>query len=141
MGSRIVAVDDNPVVTLFIAAILGQAGHDVETVPSAAEGLIVLQRNPPDLLLLDLEMPAMDGLELLRLLKEKHICDAMPVILLTAESDMHFVSRARELGAVGYLTKPFEARDLKAKVARVLSDTDTVWLDDFHTVTRKPSAA
>lgn len=141
MGCRIVAVDDNPVVTLFTAAILSQAGHEVETAPSAAEGLIVLQRDPPDLLLLDLEMPGLDGLELLRLLKDKGICKKTPVLLLTAESDDHFVARARELGAVGYLTKPFEAKVLKAKVDRVLSDADTVWLDDYHTVTRKPAAA
>jgi CheY-like chemotaxis protein len=141
MGFRIVAVDDNPVVTLFIAAILGQAGHEVETAPSAAEALVVLQRDPPDLLLLDLEMPGLDGLELLRLLKDKRVCEQTPVILLTAESDGHFINRARELGAVGYLTKPFEAKVLNAKVARVLSDPDTVWLDDYHTVVRTSSAA
>jgi CheY-like chemotaxis protein len=141
MGFRIVAVDDNPVVTLFIAAILGQAGHDVETASSAAEGLVTLQRNPPDLLLLDLEMPGLDGLELLGLMKEKRICEGIPVLLLTAQNDYHFVNKARELGATGYLTKPFEARDLTAKVARVLTDADTVWLDDYHAVTRGQSVA
>ena len=63
----------------------------------------------------------------------------MPVLLLTAESDSHYVARARELGAAGYLLKPFRAQDLRAKVRRVLEDADTVWLDDYHTVTRSPA--
>ena len=56
--------------------------------------------------------------------------------MLTGESDVHYVGRARALGAAGYLLKPFRAQDLTAKVKRVLEDADTVWLDDYHTVTR-----
>ena len=136
MGYRIVAVDDNPVITQLIAAVLGQAGHDVETAASGGEGLVALQRNPPDLLLLDLEMPGLDGLEVLRILSEQKVCQGVPVLVLTAESDTHYVARARELGAAGYLLKPFGAPGLVAKVNRVLLDADTVWLDDYHAVTR-----
>ena len=65
-------------------------------------------------------------------------CQGLPVLVLTAESDGHYVPKARELGAAGYLLKPFRAQDLTAKVRRVLVDADTVWLDDYHTVTRAP---
>ena len=136
MSCRIVAVDDNPVVTQLIAAVLRQAGHEVETLASGGEALVALQRNPPDLLLLDLQMPALDGLEVLRLIGEQKVCQGMPVLVLTGEADTHYVARARELGAAGYLMKPFRAQDLAAKVERALNDADMVWLDDFHAVTR-----
>ncbi len=133
---RIVAVDDNPVVTELISSVLGQAGFEVEVAAGGGPALVILQRNPPDLLLLDLEMPGLDGLEVLRILRDERVCAGVPVVLLTAESDGHYVARARELGAVGYLLKPFRAQDLRAKVQRVLENSDTVWLDDYHTVTR-----
>ena len=136
MSYRVVAVDDNPVITQLIAAVLRRAGHDVETASSGGEALVVLQRNPPDLLLLDLEMPGLDGLEVLRILREQKVCQGVPVLVLTGESDTHYVARARELGAAGYLLKPFGAQGLTAKVNRVLEDADTVWLDDYHAVTR-----
>ena len=136
MSYRVVAVDDNPVVTGLIAAVLEQAGYAVEIADAGGAALVALQRNPPDLLLLDLEMPGLDGLEVLRILKAEKVCQGVPVIMLTGESDVHYVGRARELGAAGYLLKPFRAEDLTAKVRRVLEDADTVWLDDYHTVTR-----
>ena len=136
MSFRIVAADDNPVITELIAVVLGQAGYDIEVAPGGGEALVLLQRNPPDLLLLDLEMPGLGGLDVLRILRDERVCQGVPVLLLTAESDTHYVARARELGAAGYLLKPFRAADLIAKVKRVLMDADTVWLDDYHTVTR-----
>jgi two-component system, chemotaxis family, chemotaxis protein CheY len=136
MCYRVVAVDDNAVVTGLIAAVLGQAGYDVEVAPAGGEALVILQRNPPDLLLLDLQMPGLDGLEVLRILRDERVCGGVPVIMLTGENDMHYVERARELGAAGYLLKPFRAEDLRTKVKRVLEDRDTVWLDDYHAVTR-----
>ena len=136
MTYRVVAVDDNPVVTGLIAAVLERAGYDVEVAPAGGEALVAIQRNPPDLLLLDLEMPGLDGLEVLRILKSEKVCQGVPVIMLTGESDVHYVARARELGAAGYLLKPFRAEHLVAKVRRVLEDADTVWLDDYHAVTR-----
>ena len=141
MSFRIVAVDDNPVVTELIAQVLGQAGYEVEVAAAGGPALVILQRNPPDLLLLDLEMPGLDGLEVLRILRDERVCAGVPVLLLTAESDGHYVARARELGAAGYLLKPFRAQDLRAKVRRVLEDADTVWLDDYHTVIRSPAEA
>jgi DNA-binding response OmpR family regulator len=141
MCYRVVAVDDNVTVTGLIAAVLGHAGYDVEVAPAGGEALVILQRNPPDLLLLDLQMPGLDGLEVLRILRDEKVCQGVPVVMLTAESDMHFVGRARELGAAGYLLKPFRAEDLRAKVWRVLEDCDTVWLDDYHTVTRAVARA
>ena len=138
MSYRIVAVDDNPVVTQLIAAVLGQAGYDVEVLATGGEALVALQRNPPDLLLLDLQMPGLNGLEVLRIVREQKVCQGIPVLVLTAEDDSHYVARARELGAAGYLLKPFRAQDLSAKVRRILVDADTVWLDDYHTVTRSP---
>ena len=136
VNQRVVAVDDNPVITQLIAAVLGQAGYDVEVLSTGGEALVSMQRNPPDLLLLDLQMPGLDGLEVLRILREQKVCQGVPVVVLTAESDAHYVARARELGAVGYLTKPFRAQDLGGKVGRVLADADTVWVDDYHTLTR-----
>ena len=134
----IVAVDDNPVITQLITAVLGQAGYDVEALATGGEALVALQRNPPDLLLLDLQMPGLDGLEVLRIVREQKVCQGVPVLVLTAEDDGHYVAKARELGAAGYLLKPFRAQDLIAKVRRIVVDADTVWLDDYHTVTRAP---
>lgn len=136
MSYRIVAVDDNPVITQLISAVLGQAGYDVDALATGGEALVALQRNPPDLLLLDLQMPGLDGLEVLRILREQKVCQGVPVLVLTAEDDSHYVAKAREMGAAGYLLKPFRARDLVAKVRRIVVDADTVWLDDYHTVTR-----
>ncbi len=108
----------------------------MEVLATGGEALVALQRNPPDLLLLDLQMPGLDGLEVLRIVREQKVCAGVPVLVLTAEDDSHYVAKARELGAAGYLLKPFRAQDLTAKVRRILVDADTVWLDDYHTVTR-----
>ena len=78
MTYRVVAVDDNAVVTGLITAVLEQAGYGVEVAPGGGEALVILQRNPPDLLLLDLEMPGLDGLEVLRIVREQKVCAGMP---------------------------------------------------------------
>src|SRR5579875_927602 len=65
MSYRIVAADDNPVVAELIRTVLSQAGFEVEMAPAGGEALLALQRNPPDLFLLDLQMPGLDGLEVL----------------------------------------------------------------------------
>ena len=131
MTYRVLAVDDNAVVTGLIAAVLRQAGYHVDIAPAGGEALVILQRSP-----LDLEMPGLSGLDVLRILRDEKVCRGLPVIMLTGESDVHYVGRARELGAAGYLLKPFRAQDLTAKVKRVVEDADTVWLDDYHTLTR-----
>ncbi|MEO5878422.1 MAG: response regulator transcription factor [Streptosporangiaceae bacterium] len=116
-GSRILVVDDDPTVAEVVARYLTRDGHDVECVP---DGRIALNRalaDPPDLVVLDLMLPGMDGLEVCRELR-RH--SAVPVVMLTALGEESDRLAGLELGADDYVVKPFSPRELALRVKSVL---------------------
>lgn len=117
---KILIVDDSATMRKILARVLRQAELPIDEILEASNGreaLEVLQQCADvDLLLLDLYMPEMDGLDLLRALRTTHDAAALPVVIITSETAVAIAELARELGANGYLTKPFSAEQVRAAV-------------------------
>ncbi|GHU13262.1 hypothetical protein FACS1894161_3060 [Spirochaetia bacterium] len=107
----IMLVDDNPTNLRTGKNVL--AGHyTVATAPSAAKLFGLLENNVPDLILLDIDMPEMDGYEAIKVLKENLATRDIPVIFLTGMTEGEEEAKGRALGAVDYITKPFDPHNL-----------------------------
>jgi two-component system KDP operon response regulator KdpE len=117
MGVKILVVDDAIELTRFLEGSLVQDGYQVLVAHTAQEGLRQAYHAQPDLILLDVMMPGMDGWEMLTRLRE---FSDVPVVMLTAVNAVDFKVHGLEIGADDYLTKPFEMRELKARVQAVL---------------------
>lgn len=115
-GERILIVDDDPDILVMLKEMLGVAGASVTTVTSAAAALRLLRRETFALILLDIAMPVIDGLELCRRLKRNPRTRAMPVIMVTAQVEATMPDRARDAGADGFIAKPFRIEELLALV-------------------------
>ena len=117
MSARILVVDDDPMVAEVVARYLERDGHTVECVGDGAEALRRALADPPDLLVLDLMLPRMDGLQVCRKLRERW---PVPVIMLTALGEEMDRVVGLETGADDYVTKPFSPRELALRVQSVL---------------------
>ncbi|MFF0573341.1 response regulator transcription factor [Streptosporangium saharense] len=117
MSARILVVEDDPTVAEVVARYLERDGHQVECVDDGAEALRRALASPPDLLVLDLMLPRMDGLQVCRKLRERW---PVPVIMLTALGEEIDRVVGLETGADDYVTKPFSPRELALRVQSVL---------------------
>jgi len=113
----IMVVDDDPGVLRVVSGFLCR-DYEVQTVASGAEALTRLGKKPPDLILLDIMMPGLDGFEVL--LAALRSNPKQRVVMLTGASDLDMVLMAMGLGAQGYVTKPFSAEDLRNAVDHLL---------------------
>jgi HD-like signal output (HDOD) protein/CheY-like chemotaxis protein len=113
----VLIVDDMPVFREPIEVVLRSAGYATVTASNGQEALILMATRRPDLLLLDLGMPVMDGIEVLRRVRQEEALRDLPVIILTAEAERERVVEAAKLGIAGYVLKSsFSLRDLLAKI-------------------------
>jgi len=119
-GPRILIVDDERHIVQVVRMNLEMERYQVITASSGTEALERVRQDLPDLVLLDVGMPELDGFETLRLLRE--VSD-VPVIMLTVRSDEDDIIRGLELGADDYITKPFRARELSSRIRTVLRRT------------------
>jgi DNA-binding response OmpR family regulator len=117
LPGRIVVVDDDPTVADVVGRYLARDGHTVECVPDGQEALRRIAEQRPDLVVLDLMLPGMSGLEVCRRLRERW---PVPVVMLTALGDETDRLAGFELGADDYVTKPFSPRELAMRVRSVL---------------------
>ncbi len=115
-GNRLLIVDDTPQNLQVLGGILREAGYKLSVAQSGVQALEVAQRVLPDLILLDVMMPEMDGFEVCRRLKGEETTGEIPVIFLTAKTEAEDVVRGFELGAVDYVTKPFNPPELLKRV-------------------------
>ncbi|WP_106507126.1 MtrAB system response regulator MtrA [Brachybacterium timonense] len=115
--SRILVVDDDQAIAEMVGIVLRAKGFDVVTTPDGASALESFEHLAPDVVLLDLMLPGIDGIEVCRRLRRD---SDVPIIMLTARSDTADVVEGLEAGADDYLTKPFEPEELVARIkARV----------------------
>jgi two-component system chemotaxis response regulator CheY len=120
---RTLIVDDSSVMRKIIERALRQAGLDplvVHEAGSGMEGLDVLKAQHVDLILSDINMPLMDGLEFLRQLRAQKLAPQVPVVMITTESSVEHVRQAILAGAQGYIRKPFTAEQVKERVLPLL---------------------
>ncbi len=119
---RILAIDDNPENLIVIGTSL-EADYDIQIASSGLEGLALARQTPPDLILLDVMMPGLDGFETCRQFKADPVLRNIPVIFLTAVSDLDSEVSGLELGAVDYLTKPIKVALLRQRTRNILQLT------------------
>ena len=115
-AGRILVVDDQPANLRVVGALLSRHGFEVATAGAGDEALQSILQRAPDLLLLDMMMPGMDGFSLLAEIKRHPELQSMPVVFLTAAQDRDLLLRAFDAGAVDYVTKPFMPEKLLARV-------------------------
>jgi two-component system chemotaxis response regulator CheY len=121
---RTLIVDDSSVMRKIVERSLRQAGLDplvVLEAGSGSEALDLLKAQKVDLILTDINMPSMDGLEFLRQLRAQNLAPGVPVVMITTESSMKFVQQAIQAGAQGYIRKPFTAEQVKERVLPLLN--------------------
>ncbi len=115
-SGSILVVDDQPANLRVVSALLSRHGYQVITADSGEEALAIASEQAPDLMLLDMIMPGMDGFALLAQIKQRPELLRLPVVFLTAAHDRDLLLRAFDAGAVDYVTKPFMPEELLARV-------------------------
>ncbi len=120
MTKKIVLAEDEPQIARLIEFKLKKEGYDVTWRENGEEALKAIKGDKPDLILLDIMMPVMDGYEVLRRLKEDENLKSIPVIMLTARAQEKDVVKGIDMGAEDYITKPFHPAELLARVKRIL---------------------
>jgi DNA-binding NtrC family response regulator len=116
--ANILAVDDEQMILTVLKGILNRAGHTVATATDGIKALEQIEKSRPDLVVSDIRMCPMDGLELLREIKKRW--HNLPVMMLTAFSPIETIEEAAQLGVAAYLTKPFLNEDILDAVSRTL---------------------
>jgi two-component system, OmpR family, response regulator MtrA len=118
--SLVLIADDDADILLLVKAILERSGHEVVEASDGAEALASVRARKPDLAVLDIAMPEVDGLEVLRRLRADPTTSELPVVLLSARAQEADVERGFAIGASAYLKKPFSPRELSEHVAELL---------------------
>ena len=116
INGSVLVVDDTPANLGILYELLSEANFEVRLAHNGLVALQVIQNNPPDLILLDIMMPDMDGYEVCRQLKADIKTKNIPILFLTAKSDVEDEYLGLELGAVDYIRKPFHAESVLARV-------------------------
>jgi two-component system, cell cycle response regulator DivK len=119
--SRILVVDDNEAGQLLVCSLLQLQGFRADSAGSAVEVLQRLNAHPPDLILMDLQLPGQDGLSLTRQLKADPATAAIPIVALTAHAMPGDREQALAAGCVGYISKPIDTRTLGDQIREFLS--------------------
>ncbi len=117
---QILAVDDDPEVLATVGRVLKNEAYDVTLASSAAQALGILERQIPDLLVLDIIMPEMDGITLCRQLRDDPRFIPLPILFLTAKGSTDDIVNGLDAGADDYVIKPFELAELRARIAALL---------------------
>jgi DNA-binding response OmpR family regulator len=118
--SRILVIEDDRDIADLISMYLGTAGHEVEVIAHGGDALRRAQAGDIELIVLDLMLPGLDGLEICRALRADPVQARVPIIMLTARAEEAERIRGLEIGADDYVTKPFSPRELTARVAALL---------------------
>jgi two-component system, chemotaxis family, chemotaxis protein CheY len=129
MDSDILVVDDSAAIRKILTRVLRQTGMAIQTIHEAGDGqdaLAVMAQHRVDLVLSDINMPKMDGLQLLASLKASPQWHSVPVVMITTEGGETKVAEAVRLGAAGYVRKPFTADQIKEKLVGILQPALTL---------------
>ena len=122
--SRVLIVDDDELLLELLRFKLESRGYDVVSAEDGEAALARVAAEPPDLIVLDMMMPGLDGLVVLQRLKQSQATSAIPVVMLTARKQQDDIVRALKLGAREYLVKPFMPEELLARMKIILQEHD-----------------
>jgi two-component system chemotaxis response regulator CheY len=118
--ANILTVDDSPSIRQMIKVVLAPAGHVVTEAGDGAQGLAKAKAAKFDLVITDLNMPVMNGMELIRALRALPALIGLPIVFLTTESNDTVKQEAKKAGATGWITKPFKPEQLLAVVSKLV---------------------
>lgn len=127
MSYNVLIVDDSKSMRKVILKTLQLSGFELGEFLQASNGqeaLAILEGNWIDLILSDVHMPVMDGFEFIRRLREKGICKDVPVVIVTTEANEDRLNELMDLGASGYIRKPFRPEEIKVLLNRILGETN-----------------
>jgi two-component system, response regulator, stage 0 sporulation protein F len=108
---KVLVVDDQYGIRVLLTEILQKDGYQLYQAANGVQALKVVEEDSPDLVLLDMKIPGMDGLEILRRIKEKH--EEIQVIMMTAYGELNLINEAMQLGAITHFAKPFDIDDVR----------------------------
>ena len=120
---RVLICDDDPVILRLLEVNLELEGFEVLTGNNGLEGVEIAQREHPDLVILDIMMPKMDGYEACRQLKANEATKDIPVVFLSAKAQAADIEKGKSFGIAEYLTKPFDPTDLTDMVFKLIGPT------------------
>lgn len=119
---KILVVDDDPYILMSLEFLMRKNGFDVMVARNGTEALELVEKQIPDLVLLDIMMPDVDGYEICRYIKKSARLKATRVVFISAKSKESDIQKSYELGASLYITKPFSTRELLKQVKELLAD-------------------
>jgi len=119
MATRVLITEDEPNIVESLTFILNREGYEVSTVFDGEAALHRLHSDPPDLVILDVMLPKLNGFEVLKQVRSHPSLKALPVMVLTAKGQAHDRRMAEEIGANAFITKPFSNRDIIEQVGRL----------------------
>ena len=120
MTPRVLIVEDDGDIASLISHYVGKAGYQAETVPDGGRALTLARANPPDLVILDIMLPGLTGLEICKALRADHHTASVPVIMVTARGEEAERILGLDTGADDYMVKPFSPHELMARVRALL---------------------
>jgi hypothetical protein len=118
---RILVADDEPALLRLLEFVLGRRGYVIHGVSNGNAAVELLASNPPDLAILDVMMPGLDGYEVLKFIRSDEALASIPVVMLTARAQLDDIQRGLSLGADAYLAKPFDPEELLSVVESMVS--------------------
>ncbi len=127
---ELLIVDDNPENLRVLSSMLKQEGYGVRAAKNGKQALASIDKDEPDLMLLDIHMPEMDGFELCRQIKTQPKFQTLPIIFLSALNDTFNKKQGFEAGAVDYMTKPFDVEEVKIRIKTHLNLKESLMAQD-----------
>ncbi len=134
---KILVVDDSAMIRRLVVSVVQQLGYRALEAPDGASALALARQFHPDLVILDVKMPDMDGLEVLRAIRREAGLTKTPVLMLSTESDRDAITRALSCRASEYLVKPVGVTELKRRIARLLPGDDASDITTVATPARR----
>ncbi len=125
MTRRVVYVEDNAANLALVTKVLGHVGYEVEGAVTGEEGLECIQRDPPDLVLLDLDLPGIDGFEVVQTIKAIPALSAIPFIAISASVMKQERKMALDAGCFSFIEKPFDIGELRVAVEEALASSNS----------------
>ena len=123
MNQTILVVDDSAMIRHIVAQILSESGYTVLTARNGQEGYELTKRHNPHLVIMDVEMPVMDGIQATALIKSEPQTNHIPVMIFTSLGGENDLKRAREAGCQGFLNKPISREVIQAEVKKILGNS------------------
>jgi len=118
---RILVADDEPALLRLLEFVLGRRGYLIQGVSTGNAAVELLESNPPNIAILDVMMPGLDGYEVLKFIRSNAELASIPVVMLTARAQLDDIQQGLSLGADAYLAKPFDPEELLSVVESLVS--------------------